>query len=386
MRPHVHAAVVAALLVATALATPPALAGPAAPAVADVAVTATDQLNVGESLAVGEELLSPNGRWALVMTEGGLHVYEISPYAFPGARGVTRGPVLTSPRGFAGFDRATLRADGNLVLSERGIARVSTGTAGSGAVRLNVLDNGNVAMRDSAGRLVTHFGLHRVRFLNPGARLLPGDTHYGDAGRTTLTMQPDGNLVLRQDGRARWSTGTKAYPGAFAVMQRDGNFVVRDANGVARWSTGTGPDLGVAVWLQNGAAYVGTDGLSLESFTQTSYDELRPGARLAPAQGLRSYWDDCRLQMQLNGNLVLRCNGSVRWVSGTFFPRSTVTMQRDGNLVIRDATGRARWSTGTRGDGVRLRLYGIRPVFDANGPYFGPTLAVVGDRGFLWSP
>jgi hypothetical protein len=379
MRPRVHTAVAAALLVSTALATPPALAGAAAPAVAEVAVTATDQLDAGQSLTLGQELVSPNGRWVLLLQEDGLHVFERSPYAFPGAPGAVRGPVLTS----RGVDRATLRADGNLVLLDGGVARIGSGTVGSGAVRLNVLDNGNVAMRDSAGRLVKHFGLHRVRILNPGGRLLPGDTHHGDRGRTTLTMQLDGNLVLRQDGRARWSSGTRAYPGAFAVVQRNGNFVVRDANGVARWSTGTAGQDGSVVWVQNGAAYVGSDGLSTQQFTQTSYDTLRPGAGLAPGQGLRSYWGDCTLRMQANGNLVLRCEGLVRWISGTFFPGSSVTMQRDGNLVIRDAAGRARWSTGTRGADIRLVLRG-RAVAPAEPPYFGPTLYLANSGGWIW--
>jgi ABC-type transport system substrate-binding protein len=44
-------------------------------------------------------------------------------------------------------------------------------------------------------------------------------------------MQTDGNLVLyRADGRPKWHAGTYGNPGAFAVFQNDGNFVVYSAS------------------------------------------------------------------------------------------------------------------------------------------------------------
>jgi hypothetical protein len=46
-----------------------------------------------------------------------------------------------------------------------------------------------------------------------------------------LTMQGDGNLVTyRHDGSAVWDAGTQNFGGGYAVMQTDGNFVVRDWN------------------------------------------------------------------------------------------------------------------------------------------------------------
>jgi hypothetical protein len=58
-------------------------------------------------------------------------------------------------------------------------------------------------------------------------------------GRTTLAMQSDGNLVLRQQGKAVWWTGTQKRVGNYAQVQTDGNLVVRSAQGKALWNSKT---------------------------------------------------------------------------------------------------------------------------------------------------
>ena len=66
-----------------------------------------------------------------------------------------------------------------------------------------------------------------------------------------LVMQGDGNLVMRtevrRDGylyellgyRPYWQSGTSGHPGAYAVMQRDGNLVVYSPGGQPLWNSGT---------------------------------------------------------------------------------------------------------------------------------------------------
>ena len=56
---------------------------------------------------------------------------------------------------------------------------------------------------------------------------------------TKLLMQQDGNLVLYHNGKARWSTGTNGHPGAYFVIQNDGNAVVYSKHNKALWSTNT---------------------------------------------------------------------------------------------------------------------------------------------------
>ncbi|MEU9480405.1 hypothetical protein [Streptomyces sp. NPDC048191] len=76
---------------------------------------------------------------------------------------------------------------------------------------------------------------------------------------TRLVMQGDGNLVMYRlrDGAAIWSTHTQGHPGATAVMQTDGNFVVYDAAHVALWSTHTQGNSGAYAVMQNDGNLVG---------------------------------------------------------------------------------------------------------------------------------
>jgi nucleoid-associated protein YgaU len=54
-----------------------------------------------------------------------------------------------------------------------------------------------------------------------------------------LTLQRDGNLVLKEPGMAVWATDTDDLGVVRAVLQADGNFVLYSAVGEAVWSTGT---------------------------------------------------------------------------------------------------------------------------------------------------
>ena len=48
-------------------------------------------------------------------------------------------------------------------------------------------------------------------------------------GSADLIMQDDGNLVLYLEaGRASWASNTEGNPGAYLVLQDDGNLGVRD--------------------------------------------------------------------------------------------------------------------------------------------------------------
>jgi len=69
----------------------------------------------------------------------------------------------------------------------------------------------------------------------PGDTLMyPGGTV--QTGKSRLTMQTDGNLVLYDEcGRVRWSTNTWGHPNAFVWFQTDGNLVVYDSSGMSYW-------------------------------------------------------------------------------------------------------------------------------------------------------
>jgi hypothetical protein len=83
--------------------------------------------------------------------------------------------------------------------------------------------------------------------VNATAVLHPGESAHSD--RLTLTMQTNGDLVLRDEhGHVTWSTGTHSQ-GANAVFQGDGNFVVYQGNQTL-WSTNTGGHAGAVLVFQ----------------------------------------------------------------------------------------------------------------------------------------
>jgi RHS repeat-associated protein len=86
-----------------------------------------------------------------------------------------------------------------------------------------------------------------------GGRTIPSGTSLTSAA-TRLTMQADGNLVLSalNTGKTLWSSGTSGHPGAWAIFQTDGNFVVYDTSHTALWSSGTSSN-GTKLQIQNDA-------------------------------------------------------------------------------------------------------------------------------------
>jgi hypothetical protein len=100
-------------------------------------------------------------------------------------------------------------------------------------------------------RLITFpTGRHHItagHSLVAGARLVSSDRH------TECRMQSDGNLVIRNQNGAVWSSRTAAIArGGRAVLRTNGQLVVLDAKGVVRWSSRTttrGTD--ISLWMRN---------------------------------------------------------------------------------------------------------------------------------------
>jgi hypothetical protein len=74
--------------------------------------------------------------------------------------------------------------------------------------------------------------------LDAGETLAPGDDLVSTDGLHTLTMEVDGDLVLRSGDEVVWSAGT-TVPGSTLVAQADGNVVVQAPGGAPQWATGT---------------------------------------------------------------------------------------------------------------------------------------------------
>ncbi len=88
--------------------------------------------------------------------------------------------------------------------------------------------------------------------LKPGVPLRAFDSLTSLDGHMTLSMQPDGNLVLSSSAYgAVWNAGTQGNPGAYAVMQDDSNFVVYARDGTALWFSATTGDARATLSLFN---------------------------------------------------------------------------------------------------------------------------------------
>src|SRR5262249_20924649 len=153
-----------------------------------------------------------------------------------------------------------------------------------------------------------------------------------------------GNLVLYDaTGAPLWSSGTTGRAPGVAVMQDDGNFVVYDASGTAIWSTGTAGHAGASLAVQSDGKLVGYDasGDALHA-TRTA---RRAGAG-EPAGGDRGHPDlPVSPVSSPRPGRSLHSNESITSPDG----RYRLIYQTDGNLVLYDSNGAARWSSGTVG-------------------------------------
>jgi hypothetical protein len=120
---------------------------------------------------------------------------------------------------------------------------------------------------------------------------------------------------------------------------------------------------------------------------------LTPGQSLQPGQSLSSPNGAYSLWMQTDGNVVLYQGqvsnnsgvmvGDARWSThtgpGQFTPRDLI-MQGDGNLVLYDTSGQARWASGTsRQIGAFLEVQS-----DGNVVVYADGTTTEGPDGALW--
>ncbi|MBV9363340.1 MAG: hypothetical protein JO286_19765 [Solirubrobacterales bacterium] len=225
-------AVLAAGLVPAMLAASAAL-----PAAAEAS---TNTLATYGTLAPGQDIVSPDGHYELLMQDDGNLVEYLS-----GGRALWAS-------GTAG-DRgahAVMQANGNLVLYDpTGAAVWSSNSRGTGCPVLVIQNDGNVVVSSPPAVWATH----TVQYLmEPGDVLRPGWSIYSPSEQFQLLMQSDGNLVLYDGaGKALWASGTVGHPGAHAVMQTDGNLVVYDSAGHALWASRTPQQPGAFLYMQS---------------------------------------------------------------------------------------------------------------------------------------
>lgn len=195
------------------------------------------------------------------------------------------------------------------------------------------------------------------------ASLVPSGTSiHSPSGQYWLDMQADGNLVEWGNGRALWSTATKSAGSSLAVGT-DGSVSVVSTAGVVQWRAGGSIGAGGTPVLQ----VTDRGDVQIVQGTAVRWHNSRPGADTMVAGsalvGGQTVWDSTSTRRVWLG----ASNGQVRIYGGSKLLRSisgggagsTLRLQSDGNLVLYDALGRAKWSTGTwryGGSGMTLRM------------------------------
>lgn len=92
--------------------------------------------------------------------------------------------------------------------------------------------------------------------LGSGQSLRPGQSRRSPNGRYDLVYQGDGNLVLYAGSQALWTSGTAGQSPGEVAMQPDGNLVVYNSGRARVWSTGTQGQSGAFLRVQDDANLV----------------------------------------------------------------------------------------------------------------------------------
>jgi hypothetical protein len=320
----------------------------------------TNRLGPGQTLAAGHALHAPTRPVTLVMQADGDLVLLKS--------GAER--LWAAGTAGSGATHAEMRPGGNLALLGQRKILWQTKTNGHRGASLVVQDDGRLVVRGTDGTDVWQSGSATEWAAAAGDRLratealFPGASLTATSRPLTLTLQPDGDLVLARSGIPVWASGTAGKNVTSAVMQEDGNLVLHGPGG-AVWASGTGGKPGARLLLQDdGTAAILGKRRALRWSTGTAIwppggptDTLWPPDGLAPTERLRSPSGMLVLVLQTDGNLVLYDSGTAIWASGT--NGSTVTqavMQGDGALALIGPAG-VVWDSRTAGNaGARLVL------------------------------
>ena len=283
----------------------------------------------GQVLDPGEALVSPSGRWSLVMDPSGELQLVKAPNQF-----AANPYVQTLAFGDPG-SRYAFQTDGNVVLyGPDNTVFAAEGTGGPGPQSLVVQDDGNIVIYGPG--FAYSYDTYAPPYLGAGGTLLPGEFLESGDG-TRLVLQTDGNLVLYAPGGARFSTGTTAGRGF--VLQDDGNAVLYSGTGQPLFATGSssGPDeffeLGVFDREFAVTAYSGdVSAFSLYS-SEWTRAVVEPGMALLPGDRRTAAGGGAVLRYQTDGNLVNYRGGTPTFASRTS-GAGFALMQPDGNFVV----------------------------------------------------
>lgn len=177
-----------------------------------------------------------NGAYLLTMQPDGNLVYY----------GPNQGVIWYSGTSGNSGAYASMQSDGNLVVySSAGKALWNSGTSGNANATLNLTTGGGINVHQAYNSGTQSSGVELWAgntTLYPGRVLYPGQYLQSANVQYNLEMLANGNLLLYTGSGTNfttvWSSNTAGYPGGYADMQADGNFVIYQGS-TPLWSTNT---------------------------------------------------------------------------------------------------------------------------------------------------
>jgi serine/threonine protein kinase len=182
-----------------------------------------------------------------------------------------------------------------------------------------------------------------------GQQLRPEQHLVSPNNQYTMTMQANGDLVVRGDNCTIWSSGTSGN-GSYLSMQGDGNLVIYGpstqlGSGPELWQTstvGTGSRDYLALEDDGNAVLYNGANDQIYPMGRANADRLCAGGRLLADQTLYSSSEQYRLVMQTDGNLVAYNQTTPIWSSqtnGKGNGNNYLTVLPDGTPAVCDNTG-----------------------------------------------
>lgn len=326
-----------------------------------------NQLTTGQQMHGNQYIMSPGGRFVLMMqTDGNLAEYTSTGAIWSTGTGGNSGAWLG------------VQSDGNVVLySASGTALWDTG--GLGITKFAVQDDENVVGYNTAGQAAWSTGITTSSggwtsrgsdSLSTGTTMTSNQYLQSADGRYHVLMQSDGNLVVYAPGyMVVWSSSTGGNPGAYVVVQSDGNVVIYASGGTtALWDSQTaGSYTGIArLTIQSDGRFLGFSSVNTLQWNTGTWvgnpwpgignatflgNQLTAGQQMQANQYITSPDGRFVLVMQPDGNLVeYTTSGSIWWSGTTGNSGAYVVVQSDGNVVIYASNGTtALWDTGGLG-------------------------------------
>jgi hypothetical protein len=212
-------------------------------------------IQAGEGLRLGTSINNCAGTFSLILqTDGNFVEYNNNGAAY----------WYTNTQG-KNSSALYMQSDGNVVLYDTNrVPLWSSGTQGNPGASLYFHDNGALDIQSSNGTVIKSLC---APMMAPAAPAQCGTIAAGQGlvinafqtscdGRFQLILQPDGNLVLYQNGTAYWQSATVGGKIAYSfVMQGDGNAVLygpstTNPNPNPVWSTGTAGNPGATLVVQ----------------------------------------------------------------------------------------------------------------------------------------